>query len=208
MRPSLLLLSIICAVLTGVAVGRASAGGTGATSAATAPAQYSSGSLVPAAADASGKALAVKSETGTTSTSSTSKLDPEQALLRLTRCLREEGLDVPDPKVDASGNLQLFTGERPRFDPDSAVAKNAIKVCQKYIQGIIQSFSADDLADIRDATVAYAQCLRKEGYDVPDPNFLSREGPFPTIDRNDKRFIEADKVCQPKLQRIQEVLSR
>lgn len=211
MRTAISLLLISCALGVGAVTGRVFAqisSGSDSRSSQATLVRYADDSLVPSTSDATGRALAVKAETSGGKSQSTSKLDPEQALLRLTRCLREEGLDVPDPKVDASGNLQLLIGERPSFDPDSAAAQSAIKACQKYIQGIIQSFSADDLADIRDATVEYAQCLRKEGYDVPDPKFLSREGPFPTLDRDDERFIKADKVCQPKLQRIQEVLSK
>ena len=34
-------------------------------------------------------------------------LDGEESILAFTECLREEGLDIPDPEFDEGGNLRL-----------------------------------------------------------------------------------------------------
>jgi hypothetical protein len=134
-------------------------------------------------------------------------LTTEQALIKLTTCLRKEGLDVPDPKVDSSGNLQLLFGERATFDPNSASAKSAFDRCRKYIDGILQSFTPADIVTVRDTLVDYAKCMRANGYDLPDPNLLSQKGPFGDLDVKNPRFIKADEACRPVLERIQEVIS-
>lgn len=56
--------------------------------------------------------------------------------------------------------------------------------------------------DRDDALLAYAQCMRENGYPMDDPD-LSRSGPgsggaFGDLDRDDPKFQEADDVCRPE----------
>lgn len=143
---------------------------------------------------------------GSSGSARSEELSTEQALIKLSRCLRKQGLDVPDPKVDSQGNLQLLFGQDQRFDPSSAKAQAAFKVCRPLLDGIIQSFSPADITEIRDTMVKYAACVRKNGFDLPDPNFFNRDGPFGKVDLKDPRYKRADVICRPVLQRIQEVL--
>ena len=40
----------------------------------------------------------------------TKKKDPQQAALDFARCMRQHGVDMPDPKVDAQGRVQIQIG--------------------------------------------------------------------------------------------------
>ncbi len=57
--------------------------------------------------------------------------DPEQqdALLEFARCMREQGVDVPDPTAD--GIHGMFA----KLDPESPTVKAAIGQCQQYLAG-------------------------------------------------------------------------
>jgi hypothetical protein len=135
------------------------------------------------------------------------KLTPEQAILRFTKCFRDNGVDVPDPDVDSAGNLRLDFGSGADIDPEDPAVKRAQEICRPLANAIIQSFSPDDIVALRDTLVEYAACLRRAGLDVPDPNFLSSEGPFPTLDPKDPAFIRANRRCERVLAGIAEVIN-
>ncbi len=140
-------------------------------------------------------------------TAGEAKLSPEQAILRFTKCLRDNGVDAPDPEVDSAGNLRLDFGAGADIDPDDPAVVRAREECRPFANAIIQSFSPDDIVALRDTLVDYAACLRRNDFDVPDPNFLSSEGPFPDIDPKDPKFIRANQRCEQVLARIAEVLN-
>jgi hypothetical protein len=144
-----------------------------------------------------------------------SAAEREAALLNFSKCMRQHGVNIPDPTVDANGNVQLrppqgssagatngstqSASQRQKFQ----TAQNA---CRKYLQGVFQGFSQADRTKLQDAAVKYAQCMRAHGYNLPDPNFNSqpspgsggavRGGPFSNVNRNDPAFKKANQACQ------------
>ncbi|HYJ73815.1 MAG TPA: hypothetical protein VE265_15225, partial [Actinomycetota bacterium] len=49
--------------------------------------------------------------TGTTNgTAKTPSKDPQQAALDFARCMREHGVDMPDPEVDEQGRIRVRIG--------------------------------------------------------------------------------------------------
>jgi hypothetical protein len=88
--------------------------------------------------------------------------------------------------------------------PSQAEMQKARDACQQYLQGLQQGFTGQNQTQSRDALLKYAQCMRKNGYDMPDPNFSaqgsSSGGPFGgAIDWNDPTFKKANAVCQSNL---------
>ena len=73
--------------------------------------------------------------------------------------------------------------------------------------------AADEERDARDILVAFTQCLRDEGFDVPDPDFsasaaetqrrLTERG----IDTDDPAFDAAVTTCEPELNGILQAFS-
>jgi hypothetical protein len=100
--------------------------------------------------------------------SSSSKNDgdkAEQARLDFSRCMRQHGVDLPDPKQGPGGGV-LIQGT-PNLD--TAQGRRAMQACQKYLAAARPKLSAEDKAKFRDAFVKFSACMRKEGIDLPDP---------------------------------------
>ncbi|GBD85881.1 hypothetical protein BMS3Abin02_02302 [bacterium BMS3Abin02] len=139
------------------------------------------------------------------STTTTTEVDFEQAMLDFTACLREQGIEIEDPVVDANGNLRL---SRPtNFDPnDRELFQKARDACGPILQRVAIGFRQQDRTQLEDTFVEYAVCMRENGYDMPDPDFSNvgspgsgnspPRGPFADIDPSDPAFIEANDACQ------------
>jgi hypothetical protein len=135
-----------------------------------------------------------------------STADRERQLLEFAKCMRQHGVNMPDPTVDAKGNVRLQppTGAS---RPSQAILDKARTACQQHLEGVTQGFSEQDQTRLRDALVDYAQCMRKNGYDMPDPNFSSSGGGAGglfggRIDRDDPAFKKADQACGSHLAQL------
>jgi hypothetical protein len=130
--------------------------------------------------------------------------DPEEALLAFTECLREHGIDVPDPEFDGSGGgrMRMQLGAS-GIDPDDPKFRQAQEECRPLLASIRGQFSEEDRQRFQDAALEFARCMRGKGFDVPDPDF-SGEGPggrggvrqfFGDVDPDDPRFRAAQEDC-------------
>jgi len=129
----------------------------------------------------------------------------EAALLAFSRCMRAQGItDMPDPTVDSEGNVRI---ERPPGGHGSGAhdafeaARNA---CDKFLRGVTQGFSHADSSQMQDRLLRLAQCMRRRGADVPDPDF-SQGGHDPgarfrdAINRSDPAVQQARRACQQQV---------
>ncbi|MFQ5968421.1 MAG: hypothetical protein ACE5MI_12565 [Acidimicrobiia bacterium] len=160
---------------------------------------------VACGSEASAEGVASLSDTDTTigaePSGETEDLNVEESFLAFTQCMRDEGIDLPDPELDANGNITFGGFDRdPGADPEDIRA--AFGVCQEHIEGVVQQFIGRDLTEIQDTLVEYAACMRENGYDMPDPDFSGfgpgqGGGPFGgAIDPNDPAFQTANEICQ------------
>lgn len=129
--------------------------------------------------------------------------DPEQALLAFAACLRDNGVDIDDPTVDADGNPVLARpgqGDAPR-DPEAF--RQARDTCEPLLGGVTLGFGLRDDTERQDSLLEFAQCMRDNGYDMPDPDFTAGPGegggpgggPFGGIDFDDPVFQAASEQC-------------
>jgi hypothetical protein len=130
------------------------------------------------------------------------KADPEQAALKFAKCMREHGVNMPDPQVSADGGGTRVTfsqkaGDNPRKLDD------AQKACSKYMREAAPEISPEQQEKMRDAALKFARCMRANGIDVPDPTFnkdggtlirVGGKGPGKDPSQN-PRFQEAEKEC-------------
>ena len=138
----------------------------------------------------------------------------EEALLEFTSCMREHGVDIPDPTVDADGNLQLaFRAGAAPGDPsfDREAIQAARTECSSLLDGVTLGFGRADLTELQDTLFEYAACMRDNGYDMADPDFSAFGGgggggeggpfvgPFGEIDPSDGAFVTADEACSDLL---------
>ena len=125
----------------------------------------------------------------------------EEAVLEFTACLRDEGLDIGDPDVDEDGNLVAPSQHALAAETlDMAAVHSAFDVCRELLDNVAFGFSPEDFAGREDELLAFAVCMRKNGYDMPDPDISgdghSGAGPFgDAIDTDDPAFKTAVTSC-------------
>jgi hypothetical protein len=92
--------------------------------------------------------------------------------LKFAKCMRDHGIDMPDPTRNGNGGILQRIGGPGRKDrgPDDPKMQAADKACAKYrALGGGQAPDPSQLAKQRDAFVGYARCMRGKGIDMPDP---------------------------------------
>ncbi|HEU4656201.1 MAG TPA: hypothetical protein VFR97_01685 [Capillimicrobium sp.] len=88
--------------------------------------------------------------------------DPDQARLEWARCMREHGVDVPDP--DPDGRIEM------RLEPGSqAQMERAQEACRELQEAAAPPLSEEERTELYDAAVEFSQCMREHGVDMPDP---------------------------------------
>lgn len=96
----------------------------------------------------------------------------EERALGFTQCMRDEGVDLADPTINADGSIVLFQpGANSHIDPTDPEVTNAADVCGELIAGASFLPGAGlDRSEIEDRLLGFAQCLRDLGFDVDDPD--------------------------------------
>lgn len=135
------------------------------------------------------------------------EIDQEQAVIALVECLRDQGLEIDDPTVDADGNVQF-----PEPDPNNPIDQDELEAalagCEEELSEVVVGFTQDfDFTALQDTLLEYAECMRANGFDLPDPDFTNLgfggdgppTGPFGDVDFNDPDFIAANEECDEVL---------
>jgi hypothetical protein len=126
----------------------------------------------------------------------------EESVLAFTACLRDEGLNIDDPGIDAEGNLVAPQPHAIAAETlDMAAVHSAFDVCEGFLDNVAFGLSTEDLTQREDELLAFALCMRENGYDMPDPDFSgdghSGDGPFgDAIDTDDPAFQAAAESCE------------
>jgi hypothetical protein len=118
--------------------------------------------------------------------------DTEEELLDWVECMRDEGIDIPDPTRDEDGNLVIEgpgirlgggdsdgstssddeggDGDEPNVDPEEMDA--AMETCGEPPALGPNDISEEDRQEMEENALAFAECMRDEGIeDFPDPDF-------------------------------------
>jgi hypothetical protein len=127
--------------------------------------------------------------------SDTEQLSDEEQAQAFVDCMREQGIDMPDPDPNGEGgllDLQELDIPREELQP-------ALDACREYApfgDNAGEPLDAETLAQMTE----FAQCMRDNGIDVPDPDpnggFGLGEG---DIDPQDPDFQAAIEACQDLL---------
>jgi hypothetical protein len=99
--------------------------------------------------------------------------------IKWAQCMRDNGVAMEDPTVDADGNLQF----QPPSGGQTANMSTAFEACQALSEGLDLGGSAAQQETFSDALLAFTTCLRGEGLDVGDMDLNAGpgngEGPQP-----------------------------
>jgi hypothetical protein len=127
----------------------------------------------------------------------TTTVDPRDAALEFAQCMRENGVDMPDP--DPNG--QILIGGDTNTDP--AVQAAAEEACRSMLDGMTSAGGGPSDFPARDTLLAFAKCMRGEGIDFPDPDFSGGNGQVvigapggPSFDPTDPAFQAASQKCE------------
>jgi hypothetical protein len=140
----------------------------------------------------------------TSTTTAGTEPSGEEQLLDYDECLRGEGLDVPDPQVDQNGNLVLPIGPGQQGAVDANDLEEASDVCGEVPRDAVPGMEHEDDSDFEDALLEFAECMRGEGIDLPDPDTSAGPGtgggPFgEELDMDDPDVAAAYERCRPIL---------
>jgi hypothetical protein len=138
----------------------------------------------------SGVETTAKPGTATTgakdASSTTAKKKSGDAGAVWAQCMRDNGVKMEDPKVDAKGATQLSLPKD--VNPNSPEFQAAMKKCETEFKALdVGGSSATSQTDIKDALVAFTACLRKEGLDVGDAD-LTKAGGGPSGTPDDRKI--------------------
>jgi hypothetical protein len=97
-----------------------------------------------------------------------------EGALKFSKCMREHGIDMPDPQRVGTGGIKLSGGKVNFNDPKMKSAQSA---CQKYMQiGGGETIDPAKRAKLQEAALSYARCMRGQGVDMPDPKLAGNGG--------------------------------
>ena len=149
-----------------------------------------------------GVAQAVDATTDRSDTASTvpaAAEDAEQAQLDFAKCMREQGIDFPDPQPDENGNLR-FQMRDGTASGDREEMMEAMGECRQYLEAARPEMSAEERQEREDQQLEFAKCMREEGIDMPDP---SGDGGPPSgmrdLDMDDPATAAAMEKCQEEV---------
>jgi hypothetical protein len=136
-----------------------------------------------------------------TGDSGTARKDPQEAALEFASCMREHGVDMPDPEVDSQGRMRVAIGGPAGKRPDPKKLEAAQQACGHLMGGGGDGPGRLD-PKAQDAMLAFAKCMREHGIDMPDPTgdgliFNSKRGQGP--DPRSSKFKEAERACDHHL---------
>ena len=106
------------------------------------------------------------------STTATTVVDEEttfeEGVLEFAQCMREEGINFPDPTFDIDGNPQFDNLEIENEEEFESAFEN----CEDILRNALpEQFDLDPEVEaaLVDASLEFSQCMRDQGIDFPDP---------------------------------------
>jgi len=117
----------------------------------------------------------------------------EDAMLAFSQCMRENGVDMPDPQSDGSMMMTKESG----IDPTSSEFKAAEEACGQILEDA-RPEGAERMTEPPEELLEYAECMRGEGIDFPDPDFSDPRvtmGPRSGASVDEDAMKRADEAC-------------
>ena len=123
-----------------------------------------------------------------------------QAMLDYAACMRENGIDMPDPKFEG-GRVMMRAGGAPgETDPDTL--RKAEAACAKYREAVAPpEVSDEEKEEFKRSALEHSRCMRENGIEnFPDPKFDEDGGAQvalgPNLSPEDPAFQRAQKACE------------
>ena len=139
--------------------------------------------------------------------------DPQEAALEWARCMREHGVDVPDPEVGSGGRVTVRRRAGTRIDASNEKFQAAVEECGTPLGNARPQLTEEQREQLQETMLKFAKCMREHGVDMPDPDFSGGGGLFRVggpgrggVNPDDPDFQKAQEACQPILQELEETI--
>ncbi|MEV6159160.1 hypothetical protein AB0L53_53395 [Nonomuraea sp. NPDC052129] len=131
------------------------------------------------------------------SASPSASVDKAEQGRKFAACLREHGLDVPDPDPNGEGMFQAL----PKSELNSGKVKKALEACRSVAP--VRDAKELSPAD-QDKMRQFAACMRENGIDLPDPDFSGKtnQNLAKSFRLDDPDFKKAYEVCRDKFPQL------
>jgi len=127
--------------------------------------------------------------------------------IAFARCMRANGIDMPDPRTDENGVIGVEPGDDAGAGPDgtppSRRFRSAERECRKHLKDLAPApLSPEQAEEFRQESLAHAKCMREHGVNFPDPQFSEDGsavvdiGPRSGIDPDSPVFQRAQQRCR------------
>lgn len=100
---------------------------------------------------------------------SDAKKDDKGDMVKFAQCMRDNGIEMPDPKQDDNGGVMIEASPGDGGPIDEDKMKTAHEACKKHLPngGEFKPPSPEEQDKMRQQ----AKCMRDKGYNWPDPKF-------------------------------------
>ena len=137
----------------------------------------------------------------------------QEGALKFARCMRQNGVDMPDPEIGEDGIRIRRRADDPaaggKAMGESAKERAAQQKCQKHLKEGLRELTPEKRAELRDAGVKYAQCMRDNGIsNMPDPQpdggmmLKSSPGDPNSVNPESPTFQAAHEQCERHLAKV------
>jgi len=132
--------------------------------------------------------------------------DVEEAVLAFAECMREHGIDMPDPEVNGDGGVAIaVNGDNGATEAEMDKAHEECEPLMANARGREMERDPEEQAEMEARMLEFAQCMRDHGIDMPDPEFdgdgrvtmragAGDEGALP-VERDTEAFEAAAAEC-------------
>ncbi|HEY4452818.1 MAG TPA: hypothetical protein VGN81_00785 [Pseudonocardiaceae bacterium] len=138
-----------------------------------------------------GKTSTSAPASGSGSGNAQSDASEQDAMVKFAQCMRQHGVDMPDPKPGpGGGRAMLMPAVKAGSPGDNQKIQAASTACDKLLPNGGKPTAQDIQRQLK-----FAQCMRAHGVDVPDPNPNGGSGKGMTIDGSDPKTKTALNAC-------------
>jgi hypothetical protein len=167
--------------------------------------------LAACTATAAGSGVAtLESQAPGAAPSASPSMSPEEAVLAYARCMREHGVEMPDPQFEQTDDGEVRIGidaGSAGGEVDKAKFMKADEACHSLMAAVMPAGKGQMSPEDEEKMLEFARCMREHGIDMPDPDvnggFRFEAGPgsggdgttSKGIDPNDPDFQAAQEAC-------------
>lgn len=131
---------------------------------------------------------------------------PEESMLAFAQCMREHGVDMPDPQFKEGGGFMAV-----EIDPQDGDFQEAEQACKHLMAGAVaeaRDIDPERMKEMEERMLAFAECMRGHGIDFPDPQIgrgggggfvFGGPGEELPFEPQGREFQEAERACQHEL---------